>query len=171
MSLWSHGGSKRTEVAAMGTKEAFSTIGPAFSSPLLQAATTEGPQGEFKASLHWVLYRNVAELHSLGLKAQRYGCRSEQCFCRDSCIEKMRKQNVAPANDAKTSGGWYVAKQNALGVPALSGVETTLLPGREEGAVKSRHALMEQIPLEAGKTASHFAAIPTFPSSPALLHQ
>lgn len=47
MSLWSRDGSKRTEVAAMGTKKAFSTIGPAFSSPLLQAAMTERPQGEF----------------------------------------------------------------------------------------------------------------------------
>lgn len=93
-----------------------------------------------------------------------------QCFCRDSCIEEMRKQSTAPANDAKTSGGWYVAKLNTLGVPALSGVETTLLPGRE-GAGKSRHAMTEQIPLEKGKTASHFAAIPMIPSSPALLHQ
>lgn len=111
----------------------------------------------------------MAELHSLGLKAQRYGCCSEQCFCRDSCIEEMRKQNTAPANDAKTSGGWYVAKLNSLGVPALSGVETTLLPGRE-GAGKSCHALTEQIPLEKRQDSVTFCCNtndPLQPSSPA----
>ena len=77
-----------------------------------------------------------------------------------------------PAKNAKMPGTQQVAKLNALGISALSGAETTLLPRRAESTVKPcRKVKGSKFLQKQAESHAVFTAIPVTSSSPALLHR